>query len=169
MRRFPRRLVVLLALALACALPGQARALDMQFSRIPGNVPAAVADDTLAINRADGKLFYRRGDGSLGASTLLNALPSGRRAVEQGQSDDQTVAGRVLSSFISGAGGKTTLTPDAITTPGTVSAGTLDGSLTQSAFASGAARLPTCTSGSATAPVPAGQPFVCGGLVLMAQ
>jgi hypothetical protein len=29
--------------------------------------------------------------------------------------------------------------------------------------------LPTCTPGSTTAPVPSGQPFLCGGFVLFAQ
>ncbi|AWN51418.1 hypothetical protein [Methylobacterium sp. 17Sr1-1] len=83
------------ALLFAAAVPAApAAALDMRFSPNSGNLPgvgqgqAPIKDDTLAINRADGKLFWRRPDGTLGTSTLLNALPSGRSAVEQGRADD---------------------------------------------------------------------------------
>ncbi|WP_437871510.1 hypothetical protein ACSD7O_24720 [Methylorubrum extorquens] len=68
-----------------------ASALDMRFSPTPGNTPGSLKDDTLGINRADGRLFWKRPDGSPGVGTLLNALPSGRRAVEQGQADDLSV------------------------------------------------------------------------------
>ncbi len=82
---------LLLALPALVALAGPAGALDMRFSPNPGNLPGALQDDTLAINRADGRLYYRRSDGSLGGATLLDALASGRRAVERGQADDLTV------------------------------------------------------------------------------
>jgi hypothetical protein len=49
------------------------------------------------------------------------------------------------------------------------STGPVSGTLTQATFASGVAALPSCTPGSTTAPVPAGQPFRCAGLILIAQ
>ncbi|SEP21268.1 hypothetical protein SAMN04487843_108198 [Methylobacterium sp. ap11] len=87
-----------LALLLAAVSAAPAVALDMRFSPIPGNTPgvgqgqAPIKDDTLAINRADGRLFWRKLDGTLGTSTLMNATSSGRRAVEQGRGDDLEVA-----------------------------------------------------------------------------
>ena len=38
-----------------------------------------------------------------------------------------------------------------------------------SAFIPSASNLPACVPGSTAAPVPAGQPFACGGFVLIAQ
>ncbi len=93
-----RRILFLLLALVALAAP--AAALDMRFSPAPGNVPGALQDDTLGINRADGRLFWRRTNGQLGAATLLNALPSGRRAVEQGQADDLTVGGQSIPAAL---------------------------------------------------------------------
>ncbi|MGX7706304.1 hypothetical protein [Methylobacterium sp. Gmos1] len=85
-----RRTPFLLAFVLALTAP--AVALDMRFSPDAGTAPGSLKDDTLGINRADGKMFWRKSDGTLGTSTLLNALPSGRRSVEQGQADDLTIS-----------------------------------------------------------------------------
>ena len=61
-----------------------ASALDMRFSPTPGNTPGSLKDDTLGINRADGKLFWKRPDGSPGVGTLLNPTDAGRTCVEAG-------------------------------------------------------------------------------------
>ncbi|KTS39110.1 hypothetical protein [Methylobacterium indicum] len=83
---------ILAPLVLSVALAAPAAALEIKSDPRTGAIPSLTAPGEIAINRADGRLFWRMPDGSLGTSTLLNALPSGRRAVEQGQSDDQTVA-----------------------------------------------------------------------------
>lgn len=77
-------------LAVLSAAP-PALALDMRFSPTPGNTPGALKDDTLGINRADGKLFWKRPDGSPGVGTLLDATAAGRSAVEQGDASGLSV------------------------------------------------------------------------------
>ncbi|GJE00646.1 right-handed parallel beta-helix repeat-containing protein [Methylobacterium isbiliense] len=81
------------ALALGAFLAAPAHALDVKSSTTPGAVPAitgpdALGDREVATNRADGRLFWKKPNGTLGTSTLLNALPSGRKAVEQGDGSD---------------------------------------------------------------------------------
>ena len=83
----------LAGLALGALLCAPAHALDVKSSVTPGAVPAltgpdALGDKELATNRADGKLFWKMPNGSLGTATLLNALPSGRKAVELGDGSD---------------------------------------------------------------------------------
>ena len=119
----------LFALALAApallAVRGPAQALDaLQSTTVPGRAAPLCASPAtaggLALNRADGTLTVCDPAGAPGIFTLLKALPSGRRAVEQGQSDDQTVAGVPLSSVIKRSGGRITLAPDAIETAGPI-------------------------------------------------
>ena len=114
------------ALAAALILAGSAaQALD------PGDRPSTTRDPSTNFNRLGARSLQVPDADSLTvgsaplSSLLLKALPSGRRAVEQGQSDDQTVAGVPLSSVIARPSGRTTLTPDAVQILGKGSTGDL--------------------------------------------
>jgi hypothetical protein len=75
--------------------------------------------------------------------------------------------------------GKFASQPDALQIQGPGSTGDVSGmSVTlpngavatlPSAFIPASTQLPTCVLGSATAPVPSGQPFLCSGFILIAQ
>lgn len=86
---------VAFALIAAAALAGPAYTLKLNGSAKSGDRPGQgawpiPANREIEINSADRTLFYRAPDGSLGLGAMLNALPSGRRAVERGQADDLT-------------------------------------------------------------------------------
>lgn len=88
----------LAALLAASALTLSAHALDaIQSTTVTGrNPPAGFCGSNgssggIALNRADRTLALCNPDGTLNVTTLLKALPAGRRAVEQGQADDLTV------------------------------------------------------------------------------
>jgi hypothetical protein len=87
---------ITLAAAAAVALATPALALDLRSSSTPGNVPPLTGADPLgdreiSLNRADGKLFWKKTDGTLGTATLLNATAAGRKAVETGDASDLIV------------------------------------------------------------------------------
>ena len=116
MRRLTPQALALLALF----GPHPVQALDIRSSAVagrgsPAGNPLCADPKNIEFNRADRTLTICDPSGNPSVNTLLKALPAGRRAVEQGQSDDQTVAGVPLSSVIQRSGGKTTLTSDAIT------------------------------------------------------
>ncbi|QRE74370.1 hypothetical protein [Methylobacterium aquaticum] len=95
----------------ALVAPGPAWALDaIQSTTVSGRNPpsafcAGASAGGLSINRADRTITLCNPDGSQNVTTLLKALPSGRRAVEQGYGDDLLVRAR---------GGSSTRTLDAI-------------------------------------------------------
>ncbi|SFG88205.1 hypothetical protein [Methylobacterium gossipiicola] len=82
----PNRLLAFAVLLIASAAPSAA--FDLQSSTVPGLAPPALGDAEIAINRADKRLIFKNPDGTLGYGSLLNALPSGRKAVEQGDGSD---------------------------------------------------------------------------------
>lgn len=92
----PRLIAPLTALVLTFG--GAASALEFQSSKVPGRGnPALCAPDgeRIVINRADRTITTCNPDGSQSISTLLNALPAGRKAVEQGDSSDQAVKSQI--------------------------------------------------------------------------
>lgn len=119
----------LLALCVvSVGLVAPVQALDMRFYNSAGSRPGVTDGkgrqvDTLGLGKADATLSWTKPDGSLGFATLLNALPSGRRAVEQGQADDLTVGGMAIPAIL---GSKAPLSSPAfsgpITSSGTFSA-----------------------------------------------
>lgn len=84
-----RRILALVALLLTLDVP--AIALDIRSSTTPGANMPGLTNGEIAINRADKRLIFKNVDGSLGYGSLLNALPSGRKAVEQGDAGDLAV------------------------------------------------------------------------------
>ncbi|MGF3026750.1 hypothetical protein ACQVP2_28515 [Methylobacterium aquaticum] len=81
--------------------------------------------------------------------------------------DALTVGGTAISAIL---GGKAPIASPTFT--GAVTAPVLNLPNTDGLRVGGAplfSALPACTPGSTVAPVPAGQPFVCSGLVLIAQ
>lgn len=72
------------------AIPS-ASALDLQYSKEPGRVPPRLTEGEIATNTADGRLFYRRPNGTIGIGTLMQAVPAGRKTVEQGDGSDLCV------------------------------------------------------------------------------
>ena len=96
-----RSLVRFVSLALAAlALNVSASALEIQTTKVPGRGNPGLctaSPDGLVFNRADRTLTMCAPDGTPRVNTLLNALPSGRRAVETGAADDLTVSGALLS------------------------------------------------------------------------
>lgn len=78
-------------IAYALAPIGPAAALDIQSTPVPGRTVPSLGNGEIAINRADRTLFFKNVDGTIGRGSLMDATAAGRRAVEQGRSDDQTV------------------------------------------------------------------------------
>ncbi|AWI88168.1 hypothetical protein C0214_07820 [Methylobacterium sp. DM1] len=66
----------------ALALVAPAFAIDLQSTTVPGRAVPSLSNGEIAINRADRNLFFKNADGMTGIGALLNALPSGRKAVE---------------------------------------------------------------------------------------
>lgn len=81
-----------LATLLLCGLAGSAaHALDLQYSKEPGRVPPRLTEGEIATNTADGRLIYRRPNNTIGIGTMMEALPAGRKMVEQGDGSDLCV------------------------------------------------------------------------------
>lgn len=66
-------------------------ALDIQSTTVPGRQMPTLGNGEIAINRADRNLYFKAPDGSVGIGALLNALPAGRKAVEQEDASDLRV------------------------------------------------------------------------------
>ena len=84
--------------ALACTalfIAAPVAALDIRTSKVPGRGDpglCATDGDRIVLNRADRTLALCDASGAPSVTTLLTALPSGRRAVEQGRADDLMLA-----------------------------------------------------------------------------
>ncbi|GJD76396.1 hypothetical protein [Methylobacterium goesingense] len=79
---------LLAPLAMLLALVAPAVALEIKSDTRPGALPPLTAPGDTAINRTDRTQFFRNADGSMVDGSLLNALPSGRKAVEQSDETD---------------------------------------------------------------------------------
>ncbi|MGN7122850.1 hypothetical protein [Methylorubrum thiocyanatum] len=110
-------------LALAPAFVDPAASLDLQSTTTSGRMVPSLSNGEIAINRADRTLFFKNVDGTIGRGSLMNAIPAGRQAVEQGQADTLTVGGAALSSVLQRQSGKTVITPDTLQILGSGSTG----------------------------------------------
>lgn len=112
---------------------------------------------------------------------LTNSEPHAQQVLPPGQIDGSGNLRLGPVTLGRRQGGVFTLTPDAVTTPsvtltgsglaGPIDSGTVGGTAVSALIAARPpiSTLPACTPGSTTAPVAAGQPFLCGGMVLIAQ
>lgn len=100
-------LLALTAISLAALTP--AVAFDIKNSTTSGANPSLATHGEIAINRADKRLIFKNVEGTLGYGSLLNTLPSVRKAVEAGDGFDLSVAlstgqGAILAALFGDAG-----------------------------------------------------------------
>lgn len=95
-----RAFVVACAAIFALAAPASAQ-VDITYTPTCGKVVSPKSATGFSINGCDRTLTLKAPNGSLSTSTLLNALPAGRKAVEQGDGSDLgvTIPGGVARSL----------------------------------------------------------------------